>query len=247
MAWSGVVIPFKTVRSKSCAKLLSGDGSKNTGAVIAFDFREPEYIASSRFFDGANSSEVNHYYLYSTSSPLFSRRSMGSWKAIPSVSGKDLYVLQVKAFDPVFDDKFHSKERWTVGELREYVRLIAFTKIRVSSFFLTLKAMIEQIRGLESHHRGIKYEPPRLIDELVVQQKSLKAALITYLNSWIPISANEEIIKEFMKGHLELRFKAHEERRALEVFMDHLEFQLLELYAPEQVSSLLFYATSKIR
>lgn len=222
IAWSGEVISFKEVlKKKSCSSLLKqrSDHGDRSAQVLAFDQRNPDYMTSNLFMQEMKESGPDEFYLYSSDHVSFSRRSDGVWKPLPQIAKEEsLYVLKVRAFDPVFKDMFGLKERWSVSELREHVRLLYFTRVRVSPFFPLIKSIIQQVRGIESHYRSSEYVAPRLMDEYAVIGSNLKVQLISYINSWTPTTTNEEAVKELMKSFIERSLQSLEERQALQEF-----------------------------
>lgn len=223
--WSGEVIPLANqAKKKSCSTLLSQSGGRRSATILSFDHRDPDYLESSRFIEEMKSSEPHEFYLYSSDHVSFSRRSESLWRPIPQVSDDSaLYVLKVRAFDPLFQERFEQKERWTVSELRELTRFIHFTRVRISPFFPLIKSVIQQVRGLESHYSHSQYVAPRLMDEYAVSGSNLKASLIAYINSWTPTSTNEEAAKELMKSFVQNSLHSFEEKQALQIFNETLE------------------------
>ncbi len=223
-AWSSQVIPIhKYLTNKTCTQQLKAK-------ILPFTSGDPEYQTSEGFLKSMKESSPNELYFFSHS-PEFSRRSDIRWRMIPDLNGHDsLYILKVLVHESEVSDGYRIKNDWSNSDLRSLGRLITFTRIRISPFFGVLKSAIEHVRGLESHNRQESYTPPLLLSEIAVDSGNDRKKLVDYVNSWIPQTENEIIIKEFIKDFLIHQMDSFEEKRAIDLFRESFSDELRRLY-----------------
>jgi|GEM_PF-3077367 len=248
-AFGGEVVSFETYLKKtkrSCTTLLSSEG-RPSAKILPFGPRDPEFFSPQNFLENFHENEAGIFYLYSSEAPDFSRRALASWSVLVPLSGaRDLYVLKVSAFDPGFAEKALHQGSWSMAEIREGGRLISFTRLPLHPLFSAVKNMVEQIRGIECHDKSIAYVPPRFLEEEILSLAPVSVRLQRFLNSWVPLSLNEEALKEEAKGFFAVGFDKYGEQQAVSKFLEKMEAELLRRYSPEQVESLLSYVRGRL-
>jgi hypothetical protein len=227
---AGEVVVFKPAKKPS---LCSDHLAKPSAQVLKFTSREATFIGAKEFLSAmALEPQENVFYLYSLNVPMLSGEVLSQWRVTPVITHLEhIYVLKVRAFDPEFAKAFPLKARWGISELREKVRFVEFTHLRVSPFFAAIKGLIAQVRGTESHLSKQIYEPVSLDESYVVTPYPTHRNLIGLINSWQPVSLNEEIIKEKMKELIGQKSFEREEKESLRQFVRVIEELIKSLYA----------------
>lgn len=200
--------------SKKCESLLV---KKEPSAVLTFRPSDLVYMNRESFFEKPMLN--NEFYFFSSNPPVFKESSDGVWSALPKISSEEgIYILKVRAYEP-HSISVGRLSSWSVRELKEQFKLLAFTRIRISPLYSLIREKVEHLRGQEVYQSNISYEAPGLVFNVDLIQSSAKVGLIAYINSWSPISRHEEMVKEEMKSFMETTYSSLEEKQAAIAFL----------------------------